>query len=390
LPDAIETKHYSAHIDSSTGAIISLKLKPSGREVFAAPANVIVAERPLHMKAHDDPGDFMPPRSERARLGTSSDAPSKIAVRKGPLATTVEISSTFYGGNAIRRVLRFYEDHPRVDFETELNDIPNFTVVVSEFPLAEEVPEIRRGIPYGFSHGAWSTPNPSLPGWTRGIVPAVRWIDYSLTGGGGFAIFDRGCSGREIDGKTPIIYLLNAEDKYNGYPNSWLSGKGKHTLQYAMVAHEADWPSARIPQMAWEYNQPPTLIPRVSATAPKSYLETSPNVVVEAVRREGDHIELRLVECLGQSGIATVRCHLPHSRFALTDFMGRHKADRAGSSDYEFPVKAQEIVTIHLKTAQDVGTAQSITSWDKFVPAQKLPALHAYDANLVGHPPFGT
>ena len=103
---------------------------------------------------------------------------------------------------------------PRIDFETELNDIPDRTVVVAEFPLAEAITEVRRGIPYGFSHGAWrvaqaSSPagassvltanaktsgrgrpensqarTPALSGWTKGIVPAVRWSHYSLAGGG--------------------------------------------------------------------------------------------------------------------------------------------------------------------------------------------------------------
>jgi alpha-mannosidase len=342
------------------------------------------------MRPHDDPGDFMPPRPERTRLATSSDQPSKTIVHTGPLATTVEVSGTFFGGGAIRRMIRFYSGYPRIDFETELNNIPNFTVVVSEFPLSAEVTEIRRGIPFGFSHGAWSKPDAGLPGWTKGIVPAVRWIDYSLDSGGGFAIFDRGCSGREIEGKTPIIYLLNAEDKYNGYPNPWLSGNGKHILSYAIAAHETPWLSARIPQMAREYNTPPFLLANTSSSVAKSFIETSGNVVVEALRREGDHIEMRLVECLGQQGTASVRCNLAHTRGLLTDAIGRSTSELAVSPVYEFPVRPQQIVTIHFEVAQKLESPQPVIAWDEFVPADKLPALHAYDPNLMGHPPFGT
>jgi hypothetical protein len=36
-------------------------------------------------------------------------------------------------------------------------------------------------------------------------------------GQGGVALLDRGLTGREINGNTPIIYLLNATDTYNGY-----------------------------------------------------------------------------------------------------------------------------------------------------------------------------
>ncbi len=117
-------------------------------------------------------------------------------MKQGPLATTLQVTGTFYGGGTLRRTIRFYHDHPRIDFETELNDVPNYTVVVAEFPLAEDIVEVRRGIPYGFAHGAWSKPNPSLHGWTKGIVPAVRWIDFALANGGGLALLDRGLSGR--------------------------------------------------------------------------------------------------------------------------------------------------------------------------------------------------
>ena len=215
LPESIETRHYTARIDWKTGALVSLKLKPSGREILGGPANVIVAEKPKPQK-EDDYGDFMSWRPDRTRLASSSDFKPTITVSSGPLATTVEVASEFYGGAPSRRVLRFYKDFPRIDFETEVQDIPNITVVVAEFPLAEDIEEVRRGIPCGFSHGAWAKPNPNLVGWTKGIVPAVRWSHYSLAGGGGVAILDRGLTGRELNERTPIIYLLNATDKYYG------------------------------------------------------------------------------------------------------------------------------------------------------------------------------
>jgi alpha-mannosidase len=286
--------------------------------------------------------------------------------------------------------MRFYQDYPRIDFETELNDIPNLTVVVSEFPLADEVLEIRRGIPFGFSHGAWARPNAQLHGWTKGIVPTVRWIDYALAGGGGIALLDRGLTGREIDGRTPIIYLMNAEDKYAGYENGWLSGKGKHSVSYSLVAHESDWGQARIPQMAWEYNREPSVIPDRSFMPAKSFLETSNNVIVEAMRRDRNQIELRLVECLGVAGMARVNLVLPHGNATLTDLTGRKKYGLEKSGPYEFPVRPQQIVTMHFETSSTITTPAPIKAWDAFVPNEKLAALHTYDPKLVGHPPFGT
>ena len=166
LPESIETRHYTARIDWKTGALVSLKLKPSGREILGGPANVIVAEKPKPQK--EDYGDFMSWRPDRTRLASSSDFKPTVTVSSGPLATTVEVASEFYGGAPSRRVLRFYKDFPRIDFETEVQDIPNITVVVAEFPLAEDIEEVRRGIPCGFSHGAWAKPNPEFGGLDEG------------------------------------------------------------------------------------------------------------------------------------------------------------------------------------------------------------------------------
>jgi alpha-mannosidase len=387
----VESRHYIAQLDPKTGDLTSLKWKSSGRELLSAPVNVVVAERPMKMpRMGDDPGDFMPPRPSRKRLRTSSDQPLTVSVVAGPVATIVETKATFYGGGVIRRVMRLYHDHPRIDFQTELNDIPNFTVVVSEFPLAEEITEIRRGIPFGFSHGGWSKPNADLHGWTKGIVPAVRWVDYALSGGGGVAIFDRGCSGRELDQRTPIIYLLNAEDKYYGYPNAWLSGKGKHMLEYSMFAHEDDWLQAQVPYRAWEYNSPPFAVQNAGLQPAAPFIETSENLILEATRREDNYIELRLLECLGLHGTAQVTVSLPHTGASLTDAMGKKKSDLSNGPRYKIPVRPQQILTLRLTTDSTVLKPEPITRWDTFVREAKLAALHAYDPNTIGHPPKGS
>jgi alpha-mannosidase len=387
LPASIETSHYTVRFNWMTGSISSLRIKPSGREILAAPANVIVAERPT--KLEKSPSDFMAPRPGRTRLETSSDQTSKIEVSRGSVATTVQVEGTFYGGGKLLRTLRFYHDSPRIDFETEINDIPDYTVVVAEFPLAEDVVEVRRGIPYGFSHSGWSKPNPDLHGWNKGIVPAVRWMDFELAGGGGFAILDRGLTGREIDGSTPIIYLFNAEDKYHGYYNPWVTGKGKHVLPYSIIPHQAPWPQARIPQMAWEYNQPPIVIPSVAVADSRSFLETSDNIIVEAMRREKNYIEVRFVECFGISGTASVKLALPHGKVYVTDLTGRRKSTLRDADTHTIPVRPQEIVTLHFETTHALLIPDPITQWDSFVPKQKLAALHSYDPTVKGHPPFG-
>jgi hypothetical protein len=377
LPQTIETKFYSARIDALSGALVSLKVKPTGREMMGGPANVIVAEKQTNP---GNPGDFTEARPKRPRLASSSDFPTTVTASEGPLAITVEARGKFYGGGDSTRVTRFFKDHPRIEFETELNDIPNLTVVVAEFPLVEAPKEIRRGIPFGFSPDS---------GVVSGIVPAVRWSDYASPGQGGVALLDRGLSGREINDRTPIIYLLNAADKYSGYTNAWLSGQGRHRLEYALVAHATDWSAARIPQLAWEYNCPVTAAAGCKAVAPESFVQTSDNVIVEALRRDGADIEMRLVEAFGQSGSAEVTLNLPCVSAAQTDLTGGRARTLDGGPSYHFPVRAQEIVTLRFRTAEPLPGIKPLTAWDELVPAPKLAKLRQYLPDVIGQPPNG-
>ena len=108
------------------------------------------------------------------------------------------------------------------------------------------------------------------------------------------------------------------------------------------------------------------------------------------MRREGNHIELRLVECLGRGGQAELTLNLPHRNAAFTDLTGRKKSALRKASRYRFPVRPQQIVTMHFETVAALPNPEPVKAWDAFVPKDKLPALHTYDPNLKGHPPFGT
>jgi alpha-mannosidase len=300
----------------------------------------------------------------------------------------VILESKFCGGQPSRRAMTFYQDHPRIDFETELENIPNLSVIVAEFPLSEDVETVRRGIPNGFSHGAWAKPQPNLLGWAKGIVPTVRWIHFTLSSGSGVAILDQGLTGRELDGRTPIIYLYNATDKYYGYPNLWLSGAGKHHFAYALLAHETSWEEARIPHMAWEYNSPP-IVSHGRLSSPRgSFLQTSDNLILQALRREANEIELRLVECLGMPGTAEVTLNLPNRGAAFTNLRGKNPTPIEGGPTYHFPVRPQQIVTMRFSTDVAVENIKPILRWDPAVPKAKRAALDAY-GNYKGHPPRG-
>jgi len=66
--------------------------------------------------------------------------------------------------------------------------------------------------------------------------------------------------------------------------------------------------------MAWEYYCPPIGIGDCAVQKSRSMLETSDDVIVEALRGEAGHIELRMIECPGNFGAASIKLMLPSQR----------------------------------------------------------------------------
>jgi hypothetical protein len=390
VPAAITTDDYVAQVDPTTGALISLRLKPSGREVLGGPANVVL------METKSDP-HALPAKAQRARLASSSEFRPTIQVTEGPVATIVEVHSPFHGGSALRRVMRFYRHSPRIDFVTATTDLPDGTVVSVEFPLAETIQEVHRGIPFGFSVGDASRRDAATAAKVRGIVPAIRYSDYALKGGGGVALLDRGVPGRELADNTPLLLLHNVCDAYAltwrihdrefSRPSAWMSGRGTQTYEYALLAHAEDWEAAEVPQWAWEYNMP--VIARAGFSAPAaSFCDTSSNVIIESMRRVEDEIEVRLVECLGLSGKGRIQVRLPHTAAVRTDVRGANRVELPVGPAYELDLRPQEIVTLRLRTAGRVPAPEPIRSFERLIPEHKRAFMrNARHPNLVGHPP---
>lgn len=391
LPPVIETEFYTARVDPATGALTSLRLKPSSRELLSGPANEVVAEQRGEKHAKQVFGHEIPQRPDRVPVRRSGEAPNRMRVFHGPLAIIVESTCPFLKGT-LRRLVRFHSRVPRIDFVTEVDNLPDGIILSALFPLAGSVTEVRRAIPYGFSHGAWPEPTEALPGRNRGIVPVIRWSHYTLAGGGGVALLDRGVTGRELDGNTAVVLLHNTFRTYYWDTNCrWTTGDGLHRFEYALVPHEGDWREARVPQMAFEYNSPLlTAAGRWPAEMEGAALETSQNLIVEALRRIEDEIEIRAVEAFGAAGDAWIRPRLPHSEAAWTNLTGEQRtpATAAGDSEYRITVRPQQIVTLRLKTARSVGPITALRTFDPIIPERKRAGTRGFDRpDLKGHPP---
>jgi len=400
LPETIETDYYSAQVDPATGALVSVKLKPSRREILGGPANVILAQLvDLTLKPEGKgpiwQAHFLPERAERKTVISSSGSKPQLHVSIGPLATILEMTCPFSGGD-LRRVIRFYRHSPRIDIIGETQDLPDRTIIAAEFPLKEDITEFRRGIPYGFAQTEWADLNAAGRGNNVGIIPVIRWSHYTLRGGGGVALLDRGVPGRELVDRTAIILLHNALDRYFwDTRTNWMSGKAKQSFEYALLAHDAAWGQARIPQQAWDYNAPPLVLEGANSQPGKSYLESSDNVLIEALRRTGDEIEIRLVETRGVAGNAEINVMLPHRGAALTNLLGKNpvplspaSSTEQGGATYQFDIRPQQIVTLRLKTPHAVAPVEALRHYDSIMPEGKRLYTRTWKhPELKGHPP---
>ena len=106
------------------------------------------------------------------------------------------------------------------------------------------------------------------------------------------------------------------------------------------------------------------------------------------LRRDGEHLEVRLAECFGRAGTAYVTLALPHRGAALTNLTGGESKPLAGGPRYEFPVRAQQIVTLRFRTSGSVPAPKPLLDWEPLVPPAKRAMLKEYSSEK-GHPPRG-
>jgi len=392
--EIVDTRFYTLKLDRATGAIVSLRERSSGKEYLGGPANVVQAESVAGIVM--DPSNWMAPRPKRKLVDSSSRYTAKWRVLRGPLTTTLVAQSGFIGTSTLERRITLYHDFPRIDFDTTLDLHSPDLVVTVDFPLAGAVVERTRGIPYGFNSGDprqvgrpldyFLAADQKLYGFSDALAPNVRWSDYGFAAGGGLALLDRGLTCHEFNGNTITLALVNAQSSYRGLSNTVLAGQGRRSFSYAIWPHAGTWQQARIPRRAWEFNAPVVAQAGRQVQREESFLRTSPNVIVEAVRRVGKDIEIRFAECTGSTGEAEIALRLPHRNARRTNLMGEQEQKLHGQNGvYRLPVKPQQIVTLRFATASAVATPPAIRAWDDLVPPQKRQALHQH-LDLKGYP----
>jgi len=398
LPGEIITEHYRAKICPNTGDLVSLRL-PERRplEILSGPANRLRFERQPDVDLKED---FIVPRAERLNVDCVLPDHTRINCRQDEMSLVVEVQDALVGGGAMCRRMRFFNNHPIIDADIELTDVPEDLLVSLGFPLSIAINAEARAVPFGFSErDPRSPPLPPDPllmfdhatyGTNAATVPAIGWSWHGNAAGHGLGLLDRGVPGRESHGHTASLLLMNTSKAFRNKPNQWLSGAGRHCFRYSLHATARGWRDADLPAHAAMLNMPLRFMPGVKERG--VLLRTSSNLSVQSVRRDGRMLEVRCVESLGHSGAATVQVgfrHLSASRGNARKPMAQlsvHEGRNDGT-DYVLEVMPQEIITLRFETEGELPYLAPLSGWDDLVPQHKRAGLSQYDPDLIGHPP---
>jgi alpha-mannosidase len=316
----LENDFYKAEVNSLTGAITSLRLKPDNWEALAGRANVVAIE-----EDHGDVWELFKTLDgaqreimtrpigvpDAARAGFSDVATDVVGtMRRGPVFSEFQIRHPF-GSNTFDTTIRLYQGVPRLDFETKILNRLKFVRYRLLVPTSVKNGRNFQEIPFG-----------AIERPTSQEFPAQNWIDYS-DDTHGVTLLNRGLPGNNVADGTLMLSLLRstAIQTYGGMDQGALAsgaalelGK-ERTFHYALVPHAGDWRKANAYRAGLEFNNPFVVrnAPAHKGSLPGVWglFDVSPaNVVLSAFKPAGDGSSIiRVYEADGRATAATLKLH---------------------------------------------------------------------------------
>lgn len=212
------------------------------------------------------------------RICTEIKPDNIVLSERGSLRSCLDLVYRYRDSELVERVCVWRHTN-RIDYSIRGVVRERLTLFRKIFELNFEPIEARAEIPYGVIRRSVKPENP----WdlAKFEFPVWRWLDvYSYSHG--VAIFNKGRSGHNIDGRVIGITLL----KTPIFPNAHLDF-GEIEIEYSVYPHRGDWRSAEIPRRALEYHRP--LIVSRGALESKSFLKIDqPNILLETVKCSED------------------------------------------------------------------------------------------------------
>lgn len=217
-------------------------------------------------------------------------------ISQGPVLNRLRTTYK-YMNSTITQDMIFYNDIPRIDFETHIDWQEAQYMLKAEFPVDIFYHEAT----YDIQYGNVKRPTHQNTSWdvARFEVCAHKWADVS-EGNYGVSLLNDCKYGHAIDNKKMTLTLV----KSSTYPDP-VADIGEHTFTYSLYPHVGTWQEGDTVKQGYQLNVPTTaiLLKGEGENQLSSLFETAaPGILIEAVKQQldGKGIVVRLYESFGQ------------------------------------------------------------------------------------------
>ena len=301
---ALENRHIAAHFDPESGALNSLVLKESGREILKRPARPrLVDIEHADTWAH---GIFT-----FDRMRESFGAARFQVLETGPVRAKLRVT-TAAGRSTLTQDYTLYADADQLEVEVCLDLREDFRMLKLCFPVAAKRPRARAEIAYGVIERP-------LDGREE---TGQRWMEVGDDAGGLAVLNDGKYSFSAVDGELRLTVANSSiyADHYGQETRDDLcvhADIGVQRFRYALVPHAGGWQEVGLARRGEVFNRGLTHIVETyhEGDLPAVYeglRVDAENVSVGAIKRaeDGDGWVLRAVETAGRPVEATVEAPL--------------------------------------------------------------------------------
>ena len=348
----IENKRYRVAVDPSTGWVSQITDKLYGREVLSSAGNKlqVLEDRPRAWDAWNIglTGVEFPTTFRSAEV--VEHGPVRIVVRvkrdyRKPGTEAAYPTKDFPTSFFIQDII-LYDGLDRIDFVTQADWWEDKTMLKVAFPLAVQDSSATYEIPYGTIQRTTQRRN-SLDS-ARHEVSTHRWADLS-DGEFGVSLLNRAKYGYDTKGSTMRISLLRSPL----WPDP-TADRGKHTIEYSLIAHKGRSDEAGIVRRGYEYNLPliAVLEPRHGGKLPArhSFAEFScDGAILTSMKKaeDSDAWVLQWYDATASGSPATIRFPMAPKRAVMSDFLETDGAPIpvAGKS-VTVPTPRRSVVTV--------------------------------------------
>ena len=279
-PTLLENHFYRLTLDSR-GHITSLFDKRNGREVLAAPGNVlqIFEDRPSDGEA------WVIDIFYQDKLRQVDDLVEAVVEEAGPLRGVLRMKWRF-ANTTISQRLTIYRNSARVDFRTELDWHEHQILLKAAFPVNVRATRATYDIQFGSIERPthWNTSFDTA----HYENPAHKWVDLSQ-GNYGVALLNDCKYGYDVKDNVLRITLHRSPTE----PDE-TADQGWHEFTYSLLPHAGAWRDSDVIHEAYALNDPLMALPMLAnpqSVFPAVYawaeLDTD-HVILETVKKAED------------------------------------------------------------------------------------------------------